>query len=307
MPMVLGSWKNVLVGILVILGIALIYQETRASQVFQSKYRYSLVVGSERGMVSYVSFDPEEKRILIIPLPPDLKIRSRSVGEYSVSSLYKLGEYDGNPGGFIRTKVQGFMKVPIAGYLLVSEIEEQGTKKALLSGLLKSLIFSKNRTSMSRLDALTLLFASQKYDYKEVDREELVRSGAIVKEGNGYIYREERLGEFLKTQVFDWAVGEENVTVAIFNASGENGLGSDIAEFFTNMGFDVISVRGVENGEPLEDTTKIRIAESDIETHRDVLRQVSGLFDWWEIEIAETEEYRADLVIFLGKDATNLF
>ncbi|MFZ2199583.1 MAG: hypothetical protein WAV40_02255, partial [Microgenomates group bacterium] len=79
----------------------LIVREYRVSQVVgHAHYRFNMAVIDPENGVSFVSFDPAEKRVLSIPFPENLAITSRSSGEYSIASLYKLGSYKGEGGRF---------------------------------------------------------------------------------------------------------------------------------------------------------------------------------------------------------------
>ena len=102
--------------ILMIVG-GLIYKAWQGNQVVgYSQYRFNMALIEKDQGVSFVSFDPTEKSILYLLFPSNLAINSRSRGEYSISSLYKLGSYNGSGGSFARQKIQGFMRVPIPGY-----------------------------------------------------------------------------------------------------------------------------------------------------------------------------------------------
>jgi hypothetical protein len=195
------------------------------------------VIVPDKG-VSFVSFDPAEKTALLLPFPTDLAIKSRGSGEYSIGSLYKLGSYAGSGGKFARQKIQGFMRVPIPGYVVV-HAETVAVRANLRRGLLQSLV-GKGETNLSVFDTILLLSRSADYRFREIDQDELVRAGVI----EAKTYHPERLQEYVGSRLFDWGIGESQETVAIINASGENGLGSDMADFLSNLGLDVHGALG---------------------------------------------------------------
>ncbi|MFH2019753.1 MAG: LytR C-terminal domain-containing protein [bacterium] len=281
-------------------------KEYSESQVLGSKYRYNLAMASEMGEVVFVSFDPEEKQIFAIPYPADLEINSRSVGDYRVGSLYKLGEYADEGGEFVRRKMQGFMRVPVLGYLTVKGSEKDSVKMSLRKGLIRTLFYGGRESSMSRLDAGLLIWRMSEYAWKEVNNDELTRAGIIEKADDGLQYHPERLKQYLVLKVFDWVVGETNVTVTVINASGENGLGSDSSEFLRNMGFDVVAVRGGDDQE-IKERSYLMIDEEKETKHQKILDLLGHLFHWTEIEVGSTAEYRSEIVVVLGKDAKELF
>lgn len=285
--------KWVIVGLLILIIGGLFVKEYRESQVLgHSQYRFNMALVDKDSSVTFVSFDPIEKSILKIPFPNNLAITSRTSGEYSISSLYKLGSYKGKGGMFVRQKIQGFMRAPVPGYL----VSRGSMKTALLQA-----IFGHGETSLSRLDAIVLLTRANRYSQREVEEEELVRSGVI----SNNKYYPERLQEYVGTRLFDWGIGASGVTVAVVNASGENGLGSDMADFLTNLGMDVVMVRSIIGNEILE-VSEWQVGNEKIGAELDYIFENLFSFDKPKLE-AVPDEYRSTVLIRVGKDAKELF
>jgi len=292
---------GVVVG-LVLLGAGLwVRGQIVQSQIVGQNYRYSMVIAGSEGDVEYVSYDPEEKRIMVISWPKKLAINSRSVGSYQVEDLYELGSYDGKPGEFVRQKVQGYMKTPIMSY-----IEVEGFLGGLKKSLLRMIWYGSKVSEMSRLDGLILLGRTISYDVKRIEIEELVRTGVLKEcEEIGYEYQEGRLQQFLGKRIFDWGVGGEELGVVVINQSQAPKLASDVARFFENTGLAVIAVR---SGDKKEDKTKvIMTSELSEEQQERVRKMLYAWFGWEKIEMGNTSEYRAEIVVELGKDAEDLF
>lgn len=271
----------------------LLVREYRSSQVVgHSQYRFNMaLIGKETG-VTFVSFDPMERLVLLIPFPNNLAITSRTSGEYSISSLYKLGSYKGEGGAFARQKIQGFMRVPVPGYL----VENNSLKRGLLK-----VIFGQSETSLSRLDAMLLLYRVSRYGNRVVREDELIRAGVI----NNNKYYPERLQNYVGTRLFDWGIGGEGIAVAIINASGENGLGSDMGDFLSNLGLDVVMVRSAALND-LQDKTVWQVANEDDAKRLGYIFQ--NLFGFSRPKIEEVgKEYRSTVLIRVGKDAIDLF
>lgn len=294
-------WVKILVVavvILIILGLG--RAEYRSSQVVgHSQYRFNMAVISPSDGVTFVSYDPSEKSILVLPFPTNLAINSRSKGEYSISSLYKLGSYTDAGGMFARQKIQGFMRVPIPGYLVVNNLKQK--MRTLLTKNLLRVIFAHSETSLSRFDALVLLYRSNRYSLREIEEKELVRAGVIT----GNIYHPERLQEYVGTRLFDWGIGSAATTVAIVNASGENGLGSDMADFLSNLGLDVVMVRSVMGDEILP-TSSWQVGDEAKAIELGYVFETLFSFDKPKLE-AVPEEYRSMVLMKVGKDAKELF
>lgn len=254
-------------------------------------------VNEETSAVSFASYDPVEQKTLVINYPSNLIINSRSVGEYRVGTLYKLGGYEGKGGEFARRKVQGFMRTPITGYTVGGP--------SLRSGLLQAILKARRESNLSRLDAWYLWLVLGKQSMTSVGEDELIRSGVITKneEEDNYDYSAERLAQFLGERLFDWKVGKEGATVAVVNMSGIDGMAADMARFLTNMGLDVVAVR---SGSEVSDKTKI-LTDPEMQK-RIALASLTKVFDFGEaVRDPKTREYRADIVIEVGTDALSLF
>jgi len=294
------DWRmGVVVGMLLILAVSLFVSLRRSSVIWGGAYRYNLIVASESGKVEFLSFDPVDKEVLEIVWPANLSIKSRSVGSYQVGDLYKLGAYESTGGELVRRKVQGFMRIPVMGYI-VCDVEEVRPSTMLLSAIWRG----EEASSISRLDSAILWWRYQSYRRRNEGVEELVRAGVMQEEEGKYLYQPGRLQQFLGQHVFDWGVGEEKLTVVIINESGEKGLATDVANFFSNVGMDVVAVR---NGSSDMEKTVILLSESDPERNEKVVNILSGWFGWNEYGEVDISEYRAEVVVKLGKDAEELF
>ncbi len=297
------KWVKAIIYTLVALVlIGVVVNELKLSLV-NSDVRFNLIYIDNGGSrVSVVTVDPVEEKVMIITYPEKLAITSRSVGEYEVGSLYKLGSYKGMGGEFARRKVQGFMRLPIVGYLV--NIDSSGSvNDSLKQSLISAMWSRKLEKNLTIIDAYRLSSAMHRYSGKNVGEAELVRAGVIVKDKNDKLsYNQLALSSYVGQSFFDWGVGREGVTVSIINQSGESGLGSDMAEFLDNMGLDVITVK---SGNEISDVTRTVVAKP--ETSPATLRFMDRVFNFKPYEVGDTLEYRAGIVMWVGKDALELF
>lgn len=295
-----------IVGLAVSIVIGMLVIEYRSSQLVGNlQYRFNMAVIVPEVGVTFISYDPAESSILALPFPTSLAINSRTSGEYSISSLYKLGSYKGNGGKFARQKIQGFMRVPVPGYLVLNK-KSTNPKSQLIRGLLGVLLSPKAiDSSLSRFDAAILLGRTSRYSWREVGEEELVRAAVIEKKDSGLLYHPERLQEYVGGKLFDWGIGASGVTVAIINSSGVNGLGSDIADFLSNLGFDVVMVRSVSDKEILEKSQWQVGDQADATELGYIFENLFG-FDKPKLELV-TGEYRSRVLVKVGRDAIDLF
>lgn len=296
--------RLILVVLGVLVGLGMVVNEWQRSLKVWDGARFNLVYVDQDGKrVSVVSFDPVEQKTMILEYPEQLSISSRSVGEYKIGNLYTLGQYKQQGGEFARRKVQGFMRMPIMGYLV--ESSQHGSVRSSLSRALIRGIWHSEESNLSRIDSLVLWRQLGRYNLSLIEEDELVRAGIIVRRENetgSYGYMPERLSQYVGKQFFDWGVGIEGASVAVINESGIDGMGSDMAGFLTSMGLDVVVVR---SGAQTRDRSRVVVKE-DAKFDRS-LNLIGRAFGFGEPEIGKTEEYRADIVLWVGKDAADLF
>ncbi|EKD79851.1 MAG: hypothetical protein ACD_40C00283G0009 [uncultured bacterium] len=297
-----AKWVMMGVCMLVLTGLGV--REWRASLVVnQPRGRFNMVMIKPESGLSFVSFDQTEKSLIMLQFPNKVSINARDSGVYDISSLYKLGSYQGNGGEFAARKVQGFMRVPIPGYLVVKGDGGQA-KSRLRKGLLRT-IFGGGETNLSRFDMAVLWYRAINYRYREIGEEELIRAAVIEKEQDKMIYHPERLQDYVGTRFFDWRIGEEGITAAIINASGVDGLGSDMADFLTNLGMDVVMVRSGRS-EDEQPTSLWQVGNEKKGTELSYIFQNLLGFGSPKIEVVPGE-YRAEVLVIVGEDTKELF
>lgn len=287
------------VGTVILLTGAWVVSAVKQSRVIGVEHRYNLVIATKAGQVDFVSIDPVEKELNRISWPSDLLIQSRSVGSYRVGELYQLGAYDQEAGEFVRRKVQGFMKMPLMGYVALNQDKTITPARALWT-----VAWDKEGTNLLFIDSLVMWWRALTYRHTDVQTEELVRAGVLVSADGGYMYQEGRLQQYLGTKVVDWKVATSGLTVAVVNESGQTGLAADMANFFGNVGMDVVAVR---SGGQEQELTQVVIGDLG-EERKDQIRLMFGSwFGQFEFVDGSTSEYRADILVKLGKDAEDLF
>lgn len=273
-------------------------QQANKSIVYGEITRVNLLALSGDGGVKVVSVDPVDRVFTVIDIPQELEIKSRSVGSYKVGNLYKLGEYEGDVGEFAKRKMQGFLRIPVKGFYLYRSENLRG--EFLL--LVKDSFGNSGVSNLSFLDRVILLIKSLIYRVDTVSSDELYREGVLVSENGGLNYSDSKLYNYVQRKFVDWKVGEEGVSSTVINSSGEEGLGNDVSRFLTNIGMNVVNVReGNKQGE-----SKILVSDKEIlETHTfELISEFLGIF---QVEVTNTDEYRADIVLIVGSDLKSIF
>lgn len=293
----------VLIGLVVLLFLAVLFSVVRSSLVIGRGGRFNLVAVDNHENALFVSYDATQERITVVSFPSELFIRSRSVGEYQIGKLYQLAQYEEDPGIFVRRKIQGFMRVPVPGYIVADGDLGESARKGLFSTLLRR-IFSTPESNITRLDALTLLIRGQSYIWDIQDAEFLVREGVLVSRNQGgYGYNPARLLEYVDGKFFDWLVGQEPYSVSIIDLSNERGLASDLSDFVTNMGSDVVMVK---KGDETSSTSRMVVSSEEV-LDSYTTKAIRSLLGIENIVIGDTSVYRSDIVLFVGSDMENIF
>lgn len=294
--------KLLIVGLFVMIGAGLGVKEyQRSLLVTQLDSRFNLVLINPEGEMSLVSWDPVEKSTTAWTFPAGATIRGRNSGEYEVGSLYQLGNYEGKGGMFARQKIQGFLRVPVPAYLVINESGES-VKGNLWRGL--ALSWGAQKTNLSLIDR-AVLWLRMNYNFNQVEDSELTRKGVMSEVGGKVSYRFDRLQEYIGTKLFDWQLGGENISVAIVNGSGKDGLGSDVADFLTNWGLDVVMVR-TSNAEGVIQKSCWQVGEA--KEAKELQYVFSQLLQLGEAKLETVpQEYRATVLLTVGTDAEDLF
>lgn len=289
--------------VLVIILICFVVQVS-GSRIVKSGGKFNFVVGSKSGEVMFGSYDSVEKQVISISFPQDLYIKSRSVGEYRVGRLYSLALYEDEPGEFLQRKVQGFLRVPVSGYILIGGEANIAERKTVMSGVWRGFLRRDYSTNMNFLDLLIMMHRSSSYVWFDKGVDDLVREGVYVERSvGGYGCVPSRTQEYVEGRFFDWNVAREGLSVAVINSSTEKGLASDVSDFVINIGADVVMVR---EGENKDDNSKLVVSKKELINSE----TVSKLQELLEIDIAEvgdTQPFRSDIVFYIGSDMVAIF
>ena len=93
--------------------------------------------------------------------------------------------------------------------------------------------------------------------------------------------------------------------MAVVNASGVEGLGSDVADFLSNVGMDVVAVKTSES-EPVG-TSTVLVASSDRARSTRIASLFADWFGWEGVEMGDTSGWRSEVVVTVGGETKELF
>ncbi len=275
------------------------FWEAKTAKLSFEGLRSNILFINEDGGAAVMSLDGVTKKISWLFFPGESLIASRSFGYYRVDKLVKLARYEKDFGGFLTGKFQNLVKLPFQAYCLEED-------KVDLSGEVGYQWWWRcKRTNLNLVDKLRLSYWFQKDVNQEFRLKDWRRLGVLGKETEeGRVYKDDPLNEFIKNKLFDWKVAQEGLTAAVIDESGHD-LSHDLGDLLENIGFKVVMTRNGRNSRK----TEAEIWFGDEKLKRSLgAKALMGLFRQAKIEVKNTDDYRADVVIWLGKKANeNLF
>jgi len=231
------------------------------------------------------------------------------MGGYRVGKLVELGEYEEFPGEFVKKKIQGFLRVPVSGYVIFKTQKEDREKVDVVKLRLRDSLLGRGGSNLNFLDKVILLQRFYAYIWKGWDTNDLVRLGVLVKGRMGndevYNYDDGRLFEYTRDKFFDWLVASEELSAAVLDVSGLD-LGEDVVRFLENLGVDVVMIRKGDKEIKKNDESKLIVAEKELLKSKtaESLRDLLGIN---RIEVGNVDAYRSDVLLVVGRDLENMF
>jgi len=267
--------------ILMLTGFNWLWQKASLS-LWDGRANFGVVEAEEAGFKLKIYLPSEPARLEMV-IPENVMVwMSRDLGEYQLKSVFELGELDqGNGGKLLTRTVQEMMGVGVKGFKV------------------------KDRTNLSWWDEWRLLwFKLKNSQLKAVNLKELgVLEEKSLNDG-GKIYRlnEGLMDEWLNQNLFDWKIVEEDLSIALVNASGVEGVAKTVSRLVSNLGGEV---RLLRNGD-VSEKSRILVGKQEDKKLRTV-KVLSGVLGIKEVVVGEVEDFRTQMVIFIAKDYTEVY
>jgi hypothetical protein len=277
------AWLGVgfLLALFCLVGVSWLWRKAALS-VWDGRSVISLVRQNEKQIV-LSSYQPDGQRWIDFVIPGNVLLEVPfGYGEYQLKNVYSLGKLENRGGELLRRTVQEMMAVPVDGWTV--EIKEA------------------KETNLSWWDRLRLWVVERwlarktvKYQLKSVGalRQEKLSDGSQV-----YRIEERFLDEMVNEEFFNRQISNEELAVAVVNASEVSGLAKIAARLAANLGSKVV---WLGNSEVESDSSLILVAKADLKTSATV-RRLKQAFKIAALQVGDVSEYRADVVIRLGKD-----
>lgn len=215
--------------------------------------------------LSFVSLNPKDESITVIKLSDEIFLDlPKNFGSWKLRSVYKLGQEEKQPMGedLLKMSVSKLMAVPIDGILEVESDQDLDIVKeikAWKSNMLSGFSFLTNiKTDLSLKEAVDFVNKASKVRPDKITSIDLFRStitsSKLLPDSSRVLGVDGvKLDTFIKQNLNDPALLEEDMTVAVFNGTDHPGLTSEVVRMINNLGARVTiisntSEKFVKNG-----------------------------------------------------------
>lgn len=234
------------------------------SRIWDGKTSYNLVYASENpdktslSQISLINFNPSDKKITVLKVSDMIYSElPRAYGTWRVGSIYQLGEEEGEKKGVVLLKLSlsKILGMPVDGIFISSDNKSDPPKvwsTSWKNPLGISKLLTNAKTDLTPLEFIRLLYFSSKIRSDKIVTLDLSQS--VITEskllpdstrvlGINYI----NLDSFLRDNLIDNLLYQENGTVAIYNATDKPGLAQEVARISTNLGANVVFIGNTED------------------------------------------------------------
>lgn len=319
MPKKSASKKNLKLGLAVlglvlafiILGQFINFYKTLTSPInsfsekkysWTNKFNINIVIQSDE--TALLNFNPQEEKISLMSIPKEAYLDvSGGYGQWMLGSIFELGESSEKGLGqtLIKNSLFSLLGIPIDGFIKLPEGEEMDIKSFLellrqnpISGIQ---LFFKATSDMTPLELINLKFGLMKVRFDKINYIDL----------SSKTFDPVKLDSIL-TDFEDPKIRNENLSIAVFNATNYPQLAQKAKRIITNLGGNVIIISNY----PKEIKNTVILGEES-----DSLERLKQIFltcltkecdKMSPVEISSNEaSSRAQINIFLGEDFAQAF
>jgi len=286
-----------------------------SQKVWDGRNKINIVFIDQK--VFIFSLDPQEKKAIILSLPPKTFIETiHGYGNYPLESVYKLGEQEGLDGGeFFTSSLQENLRIPIDGYVLISDFKETNLPskpRGFILACFMDLFWGRNKTNLKKGDIASLWLNFKKIRQDKisiVDLEKIdIAEKIILPDGTeGFKINPQKFKKVALEFFKDPQIRQENLEVAVLNSTSYSGLATRVADLIENMGGRVVEVGEIKNSKfqtRLPDG-QVPNSKCELRSKKEIkksytLRRLEKVFGCqWQEE--EAGDYRGDLSLIVGE------
>ncbi len=238
-----------LIGVLIISQLYKLYVSLQNSS-WDGNSKINLVILSSS--VSLISYSPKDKDLKIVIIPQETYLEvAHNFGKWKIGSIYNLGQSEKVPQGIelLSQSLSQFLGVPMDGYLKLRGFLHDKNALELITYLRQSQInflnlkFSSN-SSLNDWELYRLVTGVNSVRFDKIEEINLgkgyLKDSVLPDQTKVKLALPERI-EILSGKLFaDSAISDEQLSIAVFNATKIPGLAQKAARLISNSGGNVI-------------------------------------------------------------------
>lgn len=233
--------------------------------------------------LAHVTADDDKNTIIRIPSDQNVNVPN-GYGEYQLQSVYQLLKIDKKDDQFIKATFSELLGVVVNEVITIDEQLNEIQENEFSNFFLGVAIQNLKSLKLQRLSSPLFLH----YNSKNI---QVFDIGNIPDLQNYFSY--------LKTVSAELS---QNCSVAVVNATGENGLARQVANLIETTGALVVRV---DDTQEIQEQTKIYYTKNQVDCEQ-LAQSISGVFyqkpEILSIEQLEnSQQYRAEIVMVIGK------
>lgn len=199
--------------------------------------------------VTVLSWDKKNNTFTILSLPSDTTIEAvHGYGQYSLESLWKLGDIEGKAGTVLAQSMEELLAVPLRGYIggknhtLLPKTDPRAIVKEIFSlGLLNG-TYATNISPASFWSLSWAISRSHPEDFRIIDLSTSVVDRTLPDGSIVHMADTNRMDQKIGEGFEDEAIRKEAISIAVLNTTSVPSLGTRVARLMGHVGMLVITV-----------------------------------------------------------------
>lgn len=275
------DWKKTKLALIVLVVLAAIFAASLLIRLTKALFSSWNISGIERSFlwdatynlnlaviardISLVSYNPNEKKLIILTLPDSVYLDvPYGLGKWQLRSIYALGETEGQglasrseEGRLLKESLSLFFGLPVDGFLkLQGDLSQKDTFELMETfrqnpfRLVQSLKDAKSDLTLWEILNFQRHLLSVRFDkVKIIDlvRLNLLQAEKLADAEQVFVSDPVKLDSVLQ-EFTDTHILSEHLSVSIFNATKEPQLAQKAKRIITNMGGNVIAIANSQKG-----------------------------------------------------------
>lgn len=263
--------------------------------------------------VSVISYSPKDKDIKIVHIPPETYMEvSSGFGKWKIESVYSLGQSENPPQGIelLSRSLSQFLGVPMDGYLKLDDSLKNKNALELVNFLRQSKInfLILKFSSFSNLNDWELYrlvtgIDSVRFDkIEEVNLEKGYLQDSVLPDQTKVKLADPKRIEILSGKLFvDTTLNEEQLSIAIFNATQIPGKAQSASRLISNLGGNVIFEKNAQT-QSLKNSLVLTNSSSKSYTFKRLKAIFAKNCQNCDIVDEAVQKSRAQINVVLGED-----